>query len=158
MREHRSDAVALLGGAALVASAFVRWVGSGPGSTLRGHDLIDALVALGDDLPGLSATRLALVWYLVPASGAVVWIAVGLDRLRRTAAAFAVVVTLLAVAAFARLAGFADLGLGAWLATAGAATTAATTALQNRTAAATTALRNRTGVVGPRLRRGDDAD
>ncbi len=82
--------------------------------------MIDAIVALGDTLPGLSAARLAVLWYLVPASGAALWIAVGLDAGRRTSAAVAALVTMLVVVGFARLAGVGDLGAGAWLATGGA--------------------------------------
>ena len=82
--------------------------------------MIDAIVALGDTLPGLSAARLAVLWYLVPASGAVLWIAVGFDAGRRTSAAVAALVTMLVVVGFARLAGVGDLGAGAWLATGGA--------------------------------------
>jgi hypothetical protein len=112
----RADAVALLGGAALVVSPLLRWVRRGPGHTLSGRDMIDAVVALGGDVPGLSAARLAIVWYLVPAMGAAVWIAVGLHRGRRTVAAGAGVVTALAVVGFASLSGIAALGAGAILA------------------------------------------
>ena len=113
------------GGAALLVSAFTHWVRRGPGSRLRGHDLVDALVALGRDLPGLSSARLTVLWYLVPALGAASWISVGLtgpaSRWTRGVAIAAVVVSVLALFAFARLAGWRDLGVGAPLAVAGAA-------------------------------------
>ena len=107
-------------------SPFVRWVRRGPGNTLSGREMIDAIVALGDTLPGLSAARLAVAWYLVPASGAVLFIAVGLGGRRRAAAGFALGVTALVFVGFVRLAGFADLGPGPWLAVAGALLAAAT--------------------------------
>ena len=116
------DLVALAGGAALCLSPLLRWVRRGPGHTLSGRDMIDALVALGSDIPGLSAARLALAWYLVPASGAAIWVAVGFDRGRRSVSIAAAIVTALVLAAFARLSGVGALGPGAWLAGAGAAT------------------------------------
>ena len=51
---------------------------AGDGSGLRGHALIDAIVAVGRHFPGMSAARLTVLWYLVPASGAASWIATGL--------------------------------------------------------------------------------
>jgi hypothetical protein len=112
------------GGAALLGSAFLHWVRRGPGSRLRGHDLVDTLVALGRDLPGASSARLTVLWYLVPALGAATWIAVGLtgasSRWTRGVAVAAAVVTGLVVVAFGRLAGFGDLGAGPALAAGGA--------------------------------------
>jgi hypothetical protein len=109
----------------LFLSAFLYWVRSGPGSTLRGHDLIDTLVALGRDLPGLSAAQLTVFWYMVPAAGAMSWILFGIagldGRKARTLSVVAAVITLGTVLAFARLAGAGDLGLGAYVALAGAA-------------------------------------
>lgn len=123
-RARVAQAVYLAGGAALVASAFLRWVRRGPGSSLRGHDLVDTLVALGRDVPGLSAARLTVLWYLVPACGALGWVAVGTagvgSRLARGVAGGGAVVTVLTIVAFARLAGVADLGVGAAAAVAGA--------------------------------------
>ena len=119
-----ADALVLAGGSALVASAFVRWVASGDGSGLRGHALIDALIAVGRHFPGLSGARLTVVWYLVPALGALSWVATGLQGAGSRAARFVAVAGLLAaglaLVAFGRLAGFANLGAGAWLAVAGA--------------------------------------
>jgi hypothetical protein len=118
-----AEMLCVAGGAALLVSAFARWVRRGPGSRLRGHDLVDTLVALGRDLPGLSSARLTVLWYLVPALGAASWIAVGLtgpaSRWTRGVAIAALVVSSLAFLAFARLAGLADLGIGAPLALAG---------------------------------------
>ena len=65
-----ADGCFLVGGAALVASAFLHWIARGAGSGLRGHALVDALIALGKHVPALSAGRLTILWYLVPASGA----------------------------------------------------------------------------------------
>jgi hypothetical protein len=111
-----ADVLLLAGGAALVASAFLHWLSDGPGSSLRGHDLIDALVALGDTLPGLSAARLTVLWYLVPGLGAATWVAAGLagtgSALVRSLAWSALAVTTVVITAFARLAGTDDLGPG----------------------------------------------
>ena len=123
-RRRVADALVLVGGAALVASAFVHWVSSGDGSGLRGHALVDALIAVGRHFPGLSAARLTILWYLVPALGAASWIAAGLrgpgSRVARGIAAASVVATLAAFVAFGWLVGFAHLGLGAWTAVVGA--------------------------------------
>jgi hypothetical protein len=117
------------GGAALFASAFVRWVARGAGSGLRGHALIDAVVALGGAVPGLSIARLTVVWYLVPAFGAVSWIACGLtgprSRASRAVAAVTLVTIVLIVGVFVHLVGFARLGWGPKLAFGGAVVLAA---------------------------------
>jgi hypothetical protein len=119
-----ADGGFLVGGAALLASAFVHWVSRGTGSGLRGHALVDAIVALGRDVPGLSIGRLTILWYLVPASGAASWIAWGLSgarsRTSRVLAVAALAVTLLTVGAFIRLVGVGRLGWGPKLALAGA--------------------------------------
>ena len=119
-----ADGCFLVGGAALLASAFVHWVSRGTGSGLRGHALVDAIVALGRDVPGLSIGRLTILWYLVPAFGAASWIAWGLSgprsRPSRVLAAGALVMTLLTVGAFVRLVGLGRLGWGPKLALAGA--------------------------------------
>ena len=135
-RTRVAEVLCVGGGAALLASAFTHWVRRGPGSRLRGHDLVDALVALGRDLPGLSSARLTVLWYLVPALGAAGWISVGLtgpaSRWTRGVAIAAVVVSVLALFAFARLAGWRDLGVGAPLAVAGALALLAGTFFQPR--------------------------
>jgi hypothetical protein len=122
-RTRAAEVLCVAGGAALLVSAFTHWVRRGPGSRLRGHDLVDTLVALGRDFPGLSSARVTLLWYLVPALGAASWIAVGLtgptSRWTRGIAIAALVVSSLAFLAFARLAGLTDLGVGAPLAVAG---------------------------------------
>lgn len=124
VRRRTADALVMGGGVALVASAFVHWVSSGYGSGLRGHALIDALIGVGRHFPGLSAARLSIVWYLIPALGALSWIAMGLrgagGRATRVVAVSSVVVTGASVTAFGWLVGFAHLGAGAWLAAAGA--------------------------------------
>lgn len=114
----------LAGGVALLASAFLHWVRRGPGNSLRGHDLVDTMVAFGNDIPGLSSARLTVLWYLVPASGAVAWVVFGVagvpSRVARIVAVAAAIVTAATVAVFARLTGVNDLGLGAVVALAGA--------------------------------------
>ena len=110
------DGCYLAGGAALVASAFMHWIARGAGSGLRGHRLIDALFALGKHVPALSAGRLTILWYLVPALGAGSWIAFGLAggraRAPRIIAVAALVIVFIAAFAFWRLAGTARLGWG----------------------------------------------
>jgi len=115
-RARFADGCYLAGGAALVASAFLHWISRGTGSGLRGHALVDALVALGKHVPALSAARLTILWYLVPALGAVSWIVYGLlgarSRGSRIVALAALVVSVLAAGAFRQLAGTARLGWG----------------------------------------------
>lgn len=121
-----ADVAFLAGGAALLASVFMRWVSRGTGSGLRGHALVDAIVALGRDVPGLSIGRLTILWYLVPAFGAASWIAWGLSgprsRPSRALAAAALIVSLLTVGAFVGLVGLDRLGWGPKVALAGAIT------------------------------------
>jgi hypothetical protein len=118
-----ADGCYLAGGGALVASAFLHWISHGAGSGLRGHALVDALVALGRHVPALSVGRLTVVWYLVPALGALSWIVFGVfgarSRTARVVAVAAVVVAVVADAAFRRLAGNARLGWGSKVALAG---------------------------------------
>ena len=115
-----ADVLAVSGGAGLLASAFLHWIRRGPGNGLRGHDLVDTVVALGSTLPGLSAARLTALWYVVPALGALTWVMVGLtssgSRSSRAVAIAAATTTGLVLAAFAHLAGVAALGAGALLA------------------------------------------
>jgi hypothetical protein len=110
------DAVYLAGGGALFASAFLQWVNRGPGSGLRGHDLVDTVVALGRNVPALSTGRLTILWYLVPALGAASWIACGLrgarHRSSRIVAGAALVVVAIVAVAFVRFVGVDDLGWG----------------------------------------------
>jgi hypothetical protein len=119
-----ADGLLIVGGAGLVASTFMHWVSTGYGSGLRGHALIDAIVAVGRHFPGLSTARLTMLWYLVPAFGAASWIATGLrgadSRAARVIAVLAAVATLGSALAIVRLVGFSSLGLGAWIALAGA--------------------------------------
>jgi hypothetical protein len=124
-RRRAADALVLVGGAALVASAFSHWVSRGYGSGLRGHALVDALISVGRHFPGLSAARLTILWYLVPALGATSWIASGLrgagSRAARIVAAAAAVAAAASFATFGWLVGYSHLGIGAWLAVTGAA-------------------------------------
>jgi hypothetical protein len=124
-RRRVADAFMLVGGAALLASAFTHWVSSGYGSGLRGHALIDALISVGRHFPGLSAARLTILWYLVPALGAASWIATGMrgagSRAARIVAVSSVVATAASFGAFGWLVGYGHLGIGAWLAVFGAA-------------------------------------
>jgi hypothetical protein len=119
-----ADCSYLVGGGGLFASAFLYWVTRGPGSGLRGHALVDAVVALGRDVPALSSGRLTILWYLVPALGAASWIACGLtgaqSRLSRVVAGLALATTVLVVVAFVQLAGFSRLGWGPKVAVIGA--------------------------------------
>ena len=78
--------------------------------------LVDAIVALGKHVPALSAGRLTVLWYLIPALGAGSWIAFGVagarSRATRVVAVVALVAVLMAAVAFRQLAGAARLGWG----------------------------------------------
>lgn len=119
-----ADALVITGGAAMLVSAFAHWVSRGTGSGLRGHALVDAIIAVGRDFPGMSGARLTVLWYLVPATGAASWIATGLwgagSRAARAIAVVAVVVALVSIGAIGWIAGYTHLGFGAWLALGGA--------------------------------------
>jgi hypothetical protein len=123
-RRIAADVLVIGGGAGMVLSAFMHWVRRGYGSGLRGHALIDAVVAAGRHFPGMSAARLTVVWYLVPAFGAASLIATGLrgagSRSTRVVAVLAVLAAAASVLAIVRLVAFAQLGSGAWVALAGA--------------------------------------
>jgi hypothetical protein len=124
-RRRLADALVLAGGTALVASAFTHWVSSGYGSGLRGHALVDALISVGRHFPGLSAARLTILWYLVPALGAASWIATGVrgpgSRAARIVAISSAVAAAASFGVFGWLVGYGHLGKGAWLAVFGAA-------------------------------------
>jgi hypothetical protein len=109
----------------VLVSAWLPWVRRGPGRSLHGHALVDAVVALGNNVPGLSSARLTVGWYLVPACGALVWIALGLFGRRAVATRVVASATLAVVAVvtfvFGRVAGFGDLGTGPLVALVGAA-------------------------------------
>ena len=123
-RRIAADALVVGGGAALVASAFAHWVSRGSGSGLRGHALVDAIIAVGRHFPGMSSARLTVLWYLVPAAGAASWIATGLrgagSRAARVIAVVAVIVAVASIGAIGWVVGYSDLGPGAWLALVGA--------------------------------------
>jgi hypothetical protein len=118
-----ADVVVALGGGALLASSALPWARRGPGHSLHGHALVDAVIALGNTLPGLSAARLTVVWYVVPASGALIWIALGAagpaHRATRVAAGVAALASTLAFIAFERVLGMSALGSGPFVALAG---------------------------------------
>ncbi len=128
-RRVAADTLVVGGGSALLLSAFVHWVSSGDGSGLRGHALIDAVIAVGRHVPGMSTTRLTVLWYLVPALGAGSLIAAGSRGAGSGAARVVALASVLAVAAsvgtFGWLVGFSRLGRGAWLSVAGAVAVAA---------------------------------
>jgi hypothetical protein len=111
-----ADTAYLVGGAALFGSAFLQWVARGTGSGLRGHDLVDAVIALGREVPLLSAGRLTILWYLVPALGTASWIACGLtgarSRASRVVAGAGLAVAVLVAAAFVRALSWSRLGWG----------------------------------------------
>jgi hypothetical protein len=117
-------AAALSGGTLMFVSAFMYWVSKGPGSGLRGHKLVDALVALGHNVPALSTARLTIVWYLIPALGAATWIVTGVFGIRSRAghivATVALLIGIVGYAAFVRLAGSSHLGWGPKVALIGA--------------------------------------
>src|SRR5262249_20276043 len=108
-RRMAADASVIGGGAAMVASAFAHWVSRGTGSGLRGHALFDAIIVAGRHFPGMSGARLTVLWYLVPASGAASWIAMGLrgvgSRAARAIAVVAVIVVVGSIGAVGRLVG-----------------------------------------------------
>jgi hypothetical protein len=114
----------LAGGAAMLGSAFMGWVARGTGSGLRGHALVDAVVALGRHVPALSIGRLTVLWYLVPGLAAASWVTCGLSgprsRASRAIAAAALVMTVLTVGAFVKLVGLDRFGWGPKVAMAGA--------------------------------------
>lgn len=116
------------GGALLLASIALRWVRRGPGATLRGRALVDALIALGRNVPALSSTRLAILWYLVPACGALAWVVVGFAPpggvVARIHAVATSVIVVGVVVAFTRLTRWTRLGPGVIVALIGAASIA----------------------------------
>jgi predicted benzoate:H+ symporter BenE len=109
-----------------MASSWLHWVARGAGSGLRGHELVDAIVGIGRHVPALSAARLTVLWYVVPAFGALSWIALGVAGVRARAAKIvallALVASVLVGAAFVRLVEIDDLGPGPLLAVCGALT------------------------------------
>lgn len=119
------DVASVGGGALLLLSSTLHWVRRGPGATFRGQDLVDALIALGHHVPALSATRLAILWYLVPAMGALAWVVVGFASHRRALVKGHAIATLVIVVgvvfAFTRLTRWSRLGPGVLVALAGAA-------------------------------------
>jgi hypothetical protein len=161
-----ADVVYLGGGAALLGSAFVQWVSRGEGSGLRGHALVDAVVALGRHVPALSIGRLTILWYLVPALGAASWIVCGLGGPRsgasRALAGAALVMTALTAATFVRLVGLSGLGWGPKLSLLGAAALCVSAWAPQRSASrrdvrpggrSAGAVRRRSATPEPRVRR-----
>ncbi|HEY3834274.1 MAG TPA: hypothetical protein VGO03_18430 [Acidimicrobiia bacterium] len=72
-----ADVGFVLGGVLLEASAFAHWVRSGNGSTLRGHALIDTVNSLAHGHSSAWVMLLTLLWYAIPACGALAWVVVG---------------------------------------------------------------------------------
>ncbi len=136
VRARRADVGFVLGGALLLVSALLHWVGSGPGSTLRGHALIDTIAALGHTHPHWTTTALTLLWYAVPACGAFAWITVGFGEPARRSghivAAATVAVTLALGAYFVIKLGLEHAGPGLYTAAAGATTLAFTSFTHGR--------------------------
>ena len=103
------------------------WVRSGAGSTLRGHALIDTLNSLAHGQSSAWVTVLTLLWYAVPACGALAWIVVGFGdpraRSGRATALAAVIVTATIDVYFFTKVG-TRVGAGVYLAAAGALTLA----------------------------------
>ena len=126
-RRVAADVLVIVGGArARAVGVHALGVDAAYGSGLRGHALIDAIVAAGRHFPGLSVARLTVLWYLVPALGAASWIATGLrgagqPRDARRRGARRASPRCCRSLAIVRLVGFDHLGLGAWVALAGAA-------------------------------------
>jgi hypothetical protein len=122
-RRRAADAALLVAGAGLLASVFLPWVRHGPGHTLHGHALVDTVVALGNTVAGLSAARLTVLWYVIPAAGALLWVAVGAlgpgSIAARVVAVVALIAALGAFLAFGHALGFGALGSGAFVALGG---------------------------------------
>ncbi len=76
-RRRAGDAAFVVGGALLALSALLHWVSRGNGSTLRGHALMDAIESLSHGRSSAPVTLLTVLWYAVPACGALAWIVVG---------------------------------------------------------------------------------
>ncbi len=113
-------------GASLLAiSILLPWLSNGPGSSLRALDLVRHVAALDGVIPALSGGRLIVTWLSVPLSGTLLITAVGLSGagsrtaryLARLGAFFTFVVTAVLIA----VPDVGDLGVGAWVALAGAA-------------------------------------
>lgn len=117
----------------LVASAFLPWIRRGVGSSLRGHELADAILALRPTLTALRSGWLAALWYAIPICGALGWVVLGLAHPQRPArswptrllAVAALACTVAFVTVAARATDVAALGTGAYAALAGAVTATA---------------------------------
>lgn len=112
-----SAGLTAVGGALLVVSAFLRWVGSGAGSTLSLRDLGDLLLS---DRFGVVSRWFGAIAYVVPLCGGVAIVAAGLSRraARRVAAVLCLVVGLFVVGG-ATVFGGLSAGPGWWVATVG---------------------------------------
>ena len=118
------DVVDICAGGFLIGSAFLAWVRHGPGSSLRGHELVDTLLSLRRSVPAGGALALSSLWYLIPMCGALTLLRVGLSPARRGALLLAVLA--LGATVFSGFLlwwtiGFADTGVGFWAAFFGAA-------------------------------------
>lgn len=117
--------VALSGGALLAISILFPWLTRGPGSSLTAVDMIRHVAALDGVSRYLRGGRLAVVWFLVPACGTLLWVAVGvLGANSRTARSLAIAGTLMSATvsfALVRLPTASALGSGGWMALLGGA-------------------------------------
>ncbi len=125
-RARASDACFVLGGVALLSAAFLHWVRRGPGAALRGHELIDAAARVANrvDGGGWQVTALTIVWYLIPASGALAWVVVGFGdpkgRSGKAVAGIATLATSISVAGLGTQLQWSRLGPGTVAASLGA--------------------------------------
>lgn len=119
--------VAVAANGLLVASAFLPWLRRGPGSTLRGHELADTILALRPTISALRSGWLAALWYAIPICGALGWVMLGVSHPHRPRRPWvplllggvALACTLVFATVAARAADAGALGGGAYAALAG---------------------------------------
>lgn len=119
--------VAVAANGLLVGSAFLPWLRRGVGSTLRGHELADAILALRPTVSALRSGWLAALWYAIPICGALGWVLLGVTHphrprwpwLPRVLGGVALACTLVFATVAARATDLGSLGTGAYAALAG---------------------------------------
>lgn len=119
--------VAVAANGLLVASAFLPWLRRGAGSSLRGHELADVILALRPTVSALRSGWLAALWYAIPICGAIGWVLLGVTHphrprlpwLPRALGGVALACTLAFVAVAARATDLGTVGTGAYAAFAG---------------------------------------
>lgn len=134
--------VAVAANGLLVASAFLPWLRRGAGSTLRGHELADVILALRPTVSALRSGWLAALWYAIPICGAVGWVLLGVTQPDRPRLPWlplllggvALTCTLVFAAVAARATDLGTLGTGAYAAFAGALAAPACTFRRRRDA------------------------